>query len=74
LVTTADRGWSLLAEVVRTGEPLAPAHTSAGAAAQYPNVVPALAELFAPAARCAAELMAERCSGVEVVDAGTGAA
>jgi hypothetical protein len=74
LVTTADRGLSLLAEVVRTGESLAPAHTSAGAAALYPNVVPALAELFAPAARRAAELIAERCSGAEVVDVGAEAA
>lgn len=74
LVTTADRGWSLLAEVVRTGEPLAPAHTSAGAAALYPNVVSALAELFAPAARRAAELIAERCNGVDVLDAGAEAA
>lgn len=72
LVTTIDRGWSHLAGVVRSGEPVARAHTAAGAAALYPDLVPSLATLFAPATERAAQLLAG--GGPDVLDVGAGAA
>ncbi len=72
LLTTAARGWSHLAAVVRSGEPLAKADTAHGAAVLYPDLVPLLSALFTPAARRAAQLLAG--SGVDVLDVGAGAA
>ncbi|HEY3001838.1 MAG TPA: class I SAM-dependent methyltransferase [Kribbellaceae bacterium] len=72
LVAAVDRGWSQLAGVVRSGEPLAQADTADGAAALYPDIVPALATLVAPAARRAAQLLAG--TGTDVLDVGAGAA
>jgi ubiquinone/menaquinone biosynthesis C-methylase UbiE len=72
LVTTVTRGWSHLAGVVRSGEPLAEADTAEGAAGLYPDLVPLLSALFAPVVRRAAQLLAG--SGVDVLDVGAGAA
>jgi SAM-dependent methyltransferase len=72
LVTTVDRGWSHLAEVVRSGEPVVAAHTVPGAADLYPDLVQSLSVLLAPAAQRAAQLLVG--SGVDVLDVGAGAA
>jgi len=72
LLTMAAAGWSQLAGVVRSGEPLAKADTADGAAVLYPDLVPLLSALFTPAARRAAQLLAG--SGVDVLDVGAGAA
>ena len=72
LLTMAAAGWSQLAGVVRSGEPLAKADTAHGAAILYPDLVPLLSALFTPAARRAAQLLAG--SGVDVLDVGAGAA
>jgi SAM-dependent methyltransferase len=71
-LTTVATGWSHLDQVVRTGEPLVPADTAAGAADLYPEVVPLLAKLVAPAAARAAELLTPVRG--EVLDVGAGAA
>ncbi|MDQ4020152.1 MAG: class I SAM-dependent methyltransferase [Actinomycetota bacterium] len=70
--TTLAAGWSRLDQVVRTGQPLVPADTPAGAAELYPEVVPVLSRLFAPAVQRAAELLAPVRG--EVLDVGAGAA
>jgi SAM-dependent methyltransferase len=72
LMTTIAHGWSQLPDVVRSGEPLAKADNAQGAAVLYPDVVPLLSALFAPAARRAAQLLAG--CGVDVLDVGAGAA
>jgi SAM-dependent methyltransferase len=72
LVTTVDRGWSHLAKTVRTGEPVVPAHTAAGAADLYPDLVPSLSALAAPLTQGAAQLLAG--AGADVLDVGAGAA
>jgi ubiquinone/menaquinone biosynthesis C-methylase UbiE len=72
LMTRAARGWSQLAGVVRSGEPLAKADIAHGAAVFYPDLVPLLSALFTPAARRAAQLLAG--TGVDVLDVGAGAA
>jgi SAM-dependent methyltransferase len=72
LLRMAAAGWSQLAGVVRSGEPLAKADTAHGAAVLYPDLVPLLSALFTPAARRAAQLLAG--SGVDVLDVGAGAA
>lgn len=71
-LTTLATGWSRLDQVVRTGQPLTPADTPAGAAGLYPDVVPLLSRLFATAARRAAQCLAP-VQG-EVLDVGAGAA
>lgn len=64
--------WQELPAVVRTGEPAIQGATAAGATRLYPDVVPMLAEWFAPAAeRFAAEL--SPWTG-RVLDVGAGAA
>jgi SAM-dependent methyltransferase len=72
LVTTADRGWSHLAGIVRSGEPVARAHTAAGAADLYPDLVPSLSALVAPVTQRTARLLAG--AGPDVLDVGAGAA
>lgn len=72
LVSAVDRGWSHLADVVRSGEPVARAHTVTGAAALYPDLVPSLSALFAPVTQRTAQLLAG--GGPEVLDVGAGAA
>jgi len=72
LVTMADRGWSHLAGVVRSGEPPVHAHTTDGAGDLYPDLVPSLSALFATAAQRAAQLLAG--GGPGVLDVGAGAA
>ncbi len=72
LVATVDQALAQLAGVVRSGQPPAQADTPEGAADLYPDLVPSLSTLFAPAARHAARLLAG--SGVNVLDVGAGAA
>lgn len=72
LLTTVDRGWSALAGVIRSGEPVARAHTAEGAAELYPDLVPSLSALFAPVTQRTARLLAG--SGPDVLDVGAGAA
>ena len=73
LITTAARGgWSQVADVVRSGEPLARADTIEGASDLYPDLVSLLSVLFTPAARRAAQLLAG--CGADVLDVGAGAA
>ncbi|MGH3814889.1 MAG: methyltransferase [Pseudonocardiaceae bacterium] len=71
-LTTLAPGWSRLDQVVRSGQPLIPADTPAGAADLYPETVPLLAQLFAPAVRRAAQLLAPLRG--DVLDVGAGAA
>ena len=69
---TLEAGWARLDEVVRTGRPVVAADTPAGAAELYPDVVPFLTRLFAPAIRQAAERLAP--VDGDVLDVGAGAA
>ena len=71
-VGTLEAGWARLDDVVRTDRPIVAADTPAGAAELYPEVVPFLTRLFAPAARQAAERLAP--VDGEVLDVGAGAA
>jgi SAM-dependent methyltransferase len=74
LMTAASHipGGSKVADAVRGGKPLARADTAEGASDLYPEVVSLLSVLLAPAARCAAQLLAG--CGVDVLDVGAGAA
>lgn len=65
-------GWSHLDHILPTGQPIVSADTPAGAAEFYPEVVPMLSTLLAPAGRRAAELLTP--VGGEVLDVGAGAA
>jgi ubiquinone/menaquinone biosynthesis C-methylase UbiE len=65
-------GGAKLANVVRSGKPLARADTAEGASDFYPDLVGLLSVVFAQAARRAAQLLAD--CGVEVLDVGAGAA
>jgi 2-polyprenyl-3-methyl-5-hydroxy-6-metoxy-1,4-benzoquinol methylase len=72
LLAAVDRGWSQLPDVMRTGDPVVPVHTADGAETFYPDIVPSLSALVAPATRRAARLLTG--SGVDVLDVGAGAA
>jgi SAM-dependent methyltransferase len=61
-----------LAQVIRNDRPLLAADTLAGAEALYPETVPILGALFAPAAARAAEHLSS--PGLRVLDVGAGAA
>lgn len=63
--------WSCLDDVVRTGMPSVAAHTPAGAAELYPDVVAELSRMFAPAAAQVARILAPT---RRVLDVGAGAA
>ena len=63
---------SKLANVVRSGKPLARADTADGASDFYPDLVDMLSVAFTPAAQRAAQLLTG--SGVDVLDVGAGAA
>lgn len=66
--TTLAAGWSHLDHVVRTGQPLVPADTPAGAAELHPEAVTALSRLGDPAAELLAPVRGD------VLDVGAGAA
>ncbi len=75
--TTLAPGWSRLDQVMRTGQPLVPADTPAGAAELYPETVPFLSRLVAPAVRRATELLTPMLLtpvGGDILDVGAGAA
>lgn len=64
--------WGALSDVVRTGAPVTPADTAAGAAALYPIIAPQLATWFAPAAARLGELLSPPPGSI--LDVGAGAA
>jgi SAM-dependent methyltransferase len=64
--------WQRLEAALGDGRPLAAGDTPAGAESLYAELVPLLADLFAPAAHRAAGLLA--CAGPRVLDVGAGAA
>jgi SAM-dependent methyltransferase len=72
LMRTLIRTWSQLSVVVRNGKPLVRADTALGASDLYPDCLPVLSAMFAPAASRAAQLLAG--CGADVLDVGAGAA
>ncbi|HEX2400420.1 MAG TPA: class I SAM-dependent methyltransferase [Mycobacterium sp.] len=72
LLRTLIRSWSELSVVARSGEPLVRADTAEGASDLYPDFLPVLSAMFAPAARRAAQLLSG--CGTDVLDVGAGEA
>lgn len=70
--TTLAAGWSRIDQVMRNGQPFVQADTPAGAADLYPEIVPLLSRLFAPAVQRAVALLAPVRG--DVLDVGAGAA
>lgn len=64
--------WELLPAAIREGRPATAGDTPAGAESLYPDLVELLGELFAPAAKRAADLLAS--AGPRILDVGAGAA
>lgn len=72
LLRALIRSWSQLSVVVCNGKPLVRADTAVGASDLYPDCLPVLSAMFAPAASRAAQLLAG--CGADVLDVGAGAA
>ena len=72
LLQTLFPVWACLADAIRDDRPPGAADSAGGAERLYPNVVPFLGALFAPAAERVAERLAA--PGLRVLDVGAGAA
>ncbi len=72
LLSALSAPWARLTETIRDGHPATAGDSPAGAESLYPDVVPFLGALFAPAA----ELMADQLTvqGLRILDVGAGAA